>query len=80
MPDKYDRSAIQILKPTIWVGKLGVTPEVAGEIRSQLEVKGVIKIKWLKNAPMDAEAVVNGTGGVVIATRGRTMVIARKRG
>ncbi|HIJ06082.1 MAG TPA: RNA-binding protein [Methanocalculus sp.] len=71
---------MQTLKPTIWVGKHGVTPEVAGEIRAQLEVRDMIKIKWLKNTPMDPLAVVNGTGGVVVATRGRTMVIARKRG
>lgn len=80
MPIKYDKSGIQTLKPTIWVGKHGVTPEVAGEIRAQLEVKDMIKIKWLKNAPMDPLAVVNGTGGVVVTTRGRTMVIARKHG
>jgi len=80
MPIKYDRSGIQTLKPTIWVGKHGVTPEVAGEIRAQLEVREMIKIKWLKNAPMDPLAVVEGTGGVVVTTRGRTMVIAKKRG
>lgn len=57
-----------------------MTPEVAGEIRAQLEVKEMIKIKWLKNAQMDPLAVENGTGGVVVATRGRTMVIAKKRG
>lgn len=62
------------------MGKHGVTPEVAGEIRAQLEVKEMIKIKWLKNAQMDPLAVENGTGGVVVATRGRTMVIAKKRG
>lgn len=80
MPYKYDTSGIQTLKPTIWVGKQGVTPEVAAEIRAQLEVREMIKIKWLKNAPMDSAAVVDGTGGVVLATRGRTMVIAKKRG
>ena len=57
-----------------------MTAEVTGEVRSQLEVRRVIKVKWLKNAPMDPEAIVFGTGGVVIATRGRMMVIAKKRG
>lgn len=80
MPDRYDKSAIQTLKPTIWVGKHGVTPEITAEIRSQLEKKEVIKIKWLKNADVDASAIVVGTGGVVIETRGRMMVIAKKRG
>ncbi|MDO8841411.1 MAG: YhbY family RNA-binding protein [Methanocalculus sp.] len=67
------------MKPTIWVGKQGVTAEVTSEVRSQLEVRKVIKVKWLKNAPMDPEAIVSGTGGVVITTRGRMMVIAKKR-
>lgn len=67
------------MKPTIWVGKQGVTEDVTSEVRSQLEVRKVIKVKWLKNTPMDPEAIVQGTGGVVIATRGRMMVIAKKR-
>ncbi|MCP1714846.1 RNA-binding protein YhbY [Methanocalculus alkaliphilus] len=68
------------MKPTIWVGKQGITPEVTQEIRSQLEVRTIIKVKWLKNASIDPEAIVEGTGGVVVATRGRMMVIAKKRG
>ncbi|RQD82361.1 MAG: YhbY family RNA-binding protein [Methanocalculus sp. MSAO_Arc2] len=71
---------MQSLKPTIWVGKCGVTEEVIHEARSQLETRGVIKIKWLKNAEMDPGALAAGTGGVVIDIRGRTMVIAKRRG
>ena len=62
------------------MGKQGVTPEVTEEIRSQLKVREIIKVKWLKNASIDPEAIIEGTGGVVITTRGRMMVIARKRG
>lgn len=56
-----------------------MTDAVIQEARSQLETREIIKIKWLRNAEMDPHALAAGAGGVVIATRGRTMVIAKRR-
>jgi len=73
-----DTSPMQTLKPTVWIGKRGCTPEVVAEIRRQLEDRKPVKIRFLKGAGMDPEALAAETGGEILGVRGRTAVLRRR--
>jgi RNA-binding protein len=70
---------MQTLKPTVWIGKKGCTPEAVAEIRRQLEGRKPVKVRFLRGAEMDPEALAAGTGGEILGIRGRTLVLRRRR-
>jgi RNA-binding protein len=70
---------MQTLKPTVWIGKKGSTPEAVAEIRRQLEGRKPVKVRFLRGAEMDPETLAAGTGGEILGVRGRTLVLVRKR-
>jgi len=74
-----DRSPMQTLKPTVWIGKKGTTPEAIAEIRRQLEARKPVKVRFLRGAELDPEALASETGGEILGVRGRTVVLRRKR-
>ena len=74
-----DKSPMQTLKPTVWIGKKGSTPEAVAEIRRQLEGRKPVKVRYLRGAEMDPEALAAEAGGEILGVRGRTLVIVRKR-
>ncbi len=74
-----DNFAMQTLKPTVWIGKKGSTPEAVAEIRRQLEGRKPVKVRYLRGAEMDPETLAAETGGEILGVRGRTIVIVRKR-
>jgi RNA-binding protein len=74
-----DESLMQTLKPTVWIGKKGCTPEAVAEIRRQLEGRKPVKVRFLRGAGMDPEELSAKTGGEVLGVRGRTMVLQRKK-
>ena len=63
------------LKPTIWVGKNGISETIIEEIRSQVKVRKVIKVKWLESTGLDPEVVARDSGTALLQVRGRTMVL-----
>ena len=63
------------LKPTIWVGKQGMTETIIEEIRSQIKTRKIIKVKWLESTGLDPEVVASESGTVLLQVRGRTMVL-----
>ncbi|PKL59500.1 MAG: RNA-binding protein [Methanomicrobiales archaeon HGW-Methanomicrobiales-4] len=63
------------LKPTIWVGKQGMTETIIEEIRSQIKVRKIIKLKWLESTDVDPKNVASESGTVLLQVRGRTMVL-----
>ena len=63
------------LKPTIWVGKQGMTGTIIEEIRSQIKVRKVIKVKWLESTGVDPDVVARESGTILLQVRGRTMVL-----
>ncbi len=73
------RESYQDLKPTIWVGKRGVTSVMIDEIRRQLKDRKVIKVRWLRNTEVDPEEIAASTGAVLMEVRGRTIVLAERR-
>jgi RNA-binding protein len=63
------------LKPTIWIGKQGLTDTILEEIRSQVKVRKTIKVKWLESTGVDPEEIGRVSGTVLLQVRGRTMVL-----
>jgi RNA-binding protein len=74
-----DRRMIHELKPTVWIGKRGVTPEAVEEVARQLEERRVVKIRWLQSADVDPGDLAARTGSEVVDVRGRTVVLAARR-
>ena len=79
----------QSLKPTIRIGKKGVTHEQILEILKQLEARGTVKIKVLKSALTNdtveniAKRISAETGSKIIQMIGHTFMLfkpERKRG
>ena len=75
-----DKSAMQTVKPTVWIGKKGLSEEAVAEIRRQLEARKPVKVRFLRGAEMDPEDLAGRAGGKVLGVRGRTVVIGNGRG
>ncbi|KPV61828.1 MAG: RNA-binding protein YhbY [Candidatus Bathyarchaeota archaeon BA1] len=79
---------LSVEKPTIWVGKEGVTSQAMNEIGRQLEKREMVKVKLLRSALKEGEAlgiaskIAQQTESALIDVRGHTFVLykARKRG
>ena len=67
------------LKPTIWVGKQGLTDTILDEIRSQIKTRKVIKIKWMASVEINPEEIAESTRTHLLQVRGRTMVLGDQR-
>jgi RNA-binding protein len=63
------------LKPTVWIGKKGCTDVVCEEIRRQIKTRKILKIRFLRSAEMDPEALAIQTGTVLGQVRGRTVTL-----
>lgn len=78
MKKSTDRS-MQDLRPTVWIGKQGVTETILEEIVLQLAKRKMIKVKWLQGIVVDPADVAARTGAELVDVRGKTMVLAKKR-
>jgi RNA-binding protein len=74
-----------ILKPTIHIGKSGLTDAQVNEIIKQLEAKGKIKVKVLKTALINetveslAQKASSKTGSKIIQIIGHTFTLYKPR-
>ncbi|PWR76110.1 YhbY family RNA-binding protein [Methanospirillum stamsii] len=75
---KMSDTAYHELKPTIWIGKHGVTDTIIDEIRLQVKTRDAIKIKWLSSIEINPQSIVKDSGTTLLQIRGRTMVIKKK--
>ena len=74
-----DTSPMQTLKPTVWIGKKGLTDEAVAEIRHQLEARKPVKVRFLRGAEMDPEDLAARSGAKLLGVRGRTVVLEKGR-
>lgn len=74
------KESFQDLKPTIWVGKRGITNVMIDEIRRQLKDRKVVKVRWLRNTEIDPDEIAASAGAVLLEVRGRTLVLRERRG
>ncbi|MDX8549413.1 YhbY family RNA-binding protein [Methanospirillum sp. J.3.6.1-F.2.7.3] len=72
---KQANPAFHDLKPTIWVGKQGITDTIIDEIKGQVKVRKVIKVKWLASVDVDPISVATESKTKLLQVRGRTMVL-----
>jgi RNA-binding protein len=66
------------LKPTVWIGKKGCTQVVCEEIQRQIKTKKLLKVRFLRSAEMDPEALAAQTGTLLGQVRGRTVILQKK--
>jgi RNA-binding protein len=77
------RAKAQSLRPTLFVGKEGVSDHVIAELSNQLRKNLLVKAKLLSSVQGDKEAIgrelADKTRSILVETRGRTVVLARER-
>lgn len=72
-------------KPTIWVGRNGVTDQLVKEVLKQLDKNDIVKMKILKSAVKSENAenvihrLVQKTDSTLIDQRGHILVLYRPR-
>ncbi|SFM73083.1 YhbY family RNA-binding protein [Thermodesulforhabdus norvegica] len=75
----------QSLRPCVQIGNRGVTREVIGEIRRQLLIHELIKVKWATLSKEDgdkreqAEELAQKVGAHLISLIGKTLVLYRQK-
>ncbi len=70
---------------TIRVGKNGLTPELIDEIRTQLKMRKIVKIKFLKNTDREnmkemATKLAKEVNARVVDVRGFTITLEKRGG
>jgi RNA-binding protein len=83
IPDRevtvMSRESFHDLRPTVWIGKRGVTGVMIDEIQRQLKDRKVVKVRWLRNTEVDPVEVADVVGAVLAEVRGRTLVLKERR-
>ena len=82
------RGELSQTRPTVHIGKKGVTEEVVREIKRQLKERGFVKVKIEKSVirilELDrrevAKEVAERVGAELLEVRGRTFVLIDKNG
>ena len=74
-----EKQNLHTIKPTVWIGKSGVTEQTYAEIRSQVRARKLVKVKWLRGAEVDPRSVAETTGLTLIQAVGRTMILGNKK-
>lgn len=82
---RHVRHELKEEKPTIWVGKEGLTPQVLEEIEKQLQKTKMVKIRILPSALEKETAKAIGTktaeqtDSALVEVRGHVFIIYRRR-
>ena len=72
-------------KPTVWIGKEGVTTQSISEIAKQLDAREIVKVKILKTALQDDEAksiaaqITEQTESELVDVRGHTFMLFKHK-
>jgi len=78
------RQQAKSLRPTVHIGKAGLTKAVIQEIKKRLDKNKLIKIKILKSALLLSnkknivESLSNSTGGLIVDSIGNVVVLAKR--
>ena len=83
---RHVRHVLKDEDPTIWVGKEGLTLQVASEIEKQLQKNKMVKIRILPTAlqgEVTAQAIAvdaaEQTNAALVEVRGHVFILFRKR-
>jgi RNA-binding protein len=81
---RHVRHKLKDEKPTVWVGKDGLTPQLSSEIENQLEKKKMLKIKILRSALQQdtaqtiASKAAEQAGASLVEVRGHVFILYRR--
>jgi RNA-binding protein len=81
---RHVRHKLKDEKPTLWVGKDGLTPQLSSEIEKQLNRNRMVKVRILKSALQTetAKAIASGaaeqTGASLVEVRGHVFILYRR--
>ncbi len=83
-PKRPKKRKLGAKKPTIWIGKKGLSEEVVAEIEKHLERRKTVKVKILKTALITdntksiAKKIAQHTNSMLIEVKGHTFTLAEK--
>ncbi len=72
-------------KPTVWIGKKGISEELLGEIEKQLDTKEIIKVRTLRSAletretAVIASKIADRVEASLVDLKGHTFILFRRR-
>ena len=83
---RHVRHVLKEENPTIWVGKEGLTSQLAGEMEKQLQKNKMVKVRILPaalqgegTAQSIAAAAALQTDSALVEVRGHVFILFRKR-
>ena len=83
---RHVRHVLKDENPTIWIGKEGLTPQLASEVEIQLQKNKMVKIRILpaaltetNTAQMIACKTAEHTKSALVEVRGHVFILFRKR-
>jgi RNA-binding protein len=83
---RHVRHVLKDENPTIWVGKDGLTPQLAAEMEKQLQRNKMVKVRILPAAMKDeitaqviAANAAEQTNAALVEVRGHVFILFRKR-
>jgi putative YhbY family RNA-binding protein len=83
---RHVRHVLKDENPTIWVGKDGLTPQLASEIEKQLQRNKMVKVRILPaamqtevTAQVIAANAAEQTNAALVEVRGHVFILFRKR-
>ena len=83
---RHVRHELKEEKPTIWVGKDGLTPQVQAEVEKQLQKTKMVKIRILPSAlqgdvtaKVIATKAAAETDSALVEVRGHVFILYRRR-
>ena len=81
---RHVRHKLKDEKPTIWIGKDGLTPQLSSEIEKQLDKSKMLKVKILKSALQQetaktiASKAAEQAGASLVEVRGHVFILYRR--
>ena len=83
---RHVRHVLKDENPTVWVGKEGLTSQVAGELEKQLQGNKMVKVRILpaamtaeNTAQVIAAKAAEQTNSALVEVRGHVFILFRKR-
>ena len=81
---RHVRHKLKDEKPTVWIGKEGLTPQISNEIDTQLEKHKMLKVKILRSAlqtetaKIIASEAAEQADAALVEVRGHVFILYRR--